>query len=99
MQNHTVKLAYFESNEQAELGCPLCGDHWVFPYPVIEHSGKLRPSMDVILAVHFYGHYPGSKGPCPEFVPANPPEIEAIDAFTVVVKVPKKALQHAITRG
>ena len=96
MQNYTVKLAYFERLEQAELGCPLCGDHFVFPYPVIEQSGRLRPSVDVILAVHFYGHYPGSTGPCPKFVPADPPEIEAIDGFTVIVRVPKRALQHAI---
>jgi hypothetical protein len=93
MQNHTVTLAYFERIEQAELACPLCGDHWVFPYPAIEQFGKLRPSVDVILAVHFYGYYPGSKGPCRGFVAADPPEIESIDAFTAIVKVSGKTFE------
>jgi hypothetical protein len=55
MAKHIVEIQYTEDKLKAELDCPLCGKHWIFPFSAREIFRKPYPKPSTLMWLHLYG--------------------------------------------
>jgi hypothetical protein len=86
MSSHEVPIQYTQGKLRAELDCPLCKQHWVFPFTAREIFGKPYPSPDQLVSLHLYGCGQDAKY-CSGFDPGKPFVIENVDERTAVIRI------------
>jgi hypothetical protein len=63
---YEIEIQYDTVQHRAEFDCPLCNNHWVFPFPVRPILDVPQPTPNLIVALHLYGCGPGGV-PCAGF--------------------------------
>jgi hypothetical protein len=77
--SYQITVTYDEEKLRAAFDCPLCGEHWEFPFPTQRVFDKPCPNPAQIVTLHLYGT--GSKVLyCHEFDPFEYiPIVESLD--------------------
>ena len=86
MATYEVQVKYTDGELRAEMDCPLCKEHWIFPFTAREIFGKPSPSPSEIVVLHLYGCGPETRL-CPRFDPGKPFAVENSDARTAIVRI------------
>jgi hypothetical protein len=86
MADYEVQIEYTQGELRAELDCPLCKEHWVFPFTAREIFGKPYPSPSQLVSLHLYGCGQDARL-CPGFDPGKPYVIETADQRTAVIRI------------
>jgi hypothetical protein len=86
MSSHEVPIKNTQGKLRAELDCPLCKQHWVFPFTAREIFGKPYPSPDQLVSLHLYGCGQDAKY-CSGFDPGKPFVIGNVDERTAVIRI------------
>src|SRR5437899_883177 len=96
MTNQTIQIKYTEEELRAELDCPLCKQHWIFPYPARQIFGKPYPSPEQLVSLHLYG-CGTSPQYCGGFDPGKPFAIDNVNELTASPRLSPQKRPMVIT--
>lgn len=83
MAKHIVQIQYTEDKLRAELDCPLCEKHWVFPFSAREIFGMPHFKPSTLMWLHLYG-CGSEERHCLGFDPSKV-KVEDVDDRTVAI--------------